>query len=71
MKRRDFVKTMAPSGVAVAASDLIGDLIAQSPPGRVLESKFKGLADIVLAEAKLGGCTYADVRFTRNTESPA
>ena len=55
--------------MAIAASDLIGDLIAQSPTGRVLESKFKGLADIALGEAKRGGCTYADVRFTRNANS--
>ena len=69
MKRRDFVKTMAISGVAVAASDLIGDLIAQTPQGRVLESKFKGLADIALMEATKNGCTYADIRFTRSTNN--
>jgi TldD protein len=64
--RRDFVKTMAASGLAIASSDLVADLIAQSPKGRVLESKFKGLADIALAEAKRAGCSYADARFTRN-----
>jgi TldD protein len=69
MKRRDFVKTVAMSGVAVAASDLIGDLIAQTPQGKVLESKFKGLSDIALLEAKTQGCTYADIRFTRSTNS--
>jgi TldD protein len=69
MKRRDFVKTLALSGMAVASSDLVGDLLAQSPKGRVLESKFKGLADIALAEAKKNGCTYADIRFTRRTNS--
>ena len=69
MKRRDFVKTVAMSGIAVAAGDTIADLIAQSPKGRVLESKFKGLSDIALAEAKRIGCTYADIRFTRNTNS--
>ena len=31
-----------------------------------LESRFKGLSDIALTEAKKLGCTYADVRFTRN-----
>jgi TldD protein len=67
MKRRDFVKTVAMSGMAIAASDAIAELIAQSPTGRVLESKFKGLSDIALTEAKRGGCTYADVRFTRST----
>ena len=34
------------------ASDIVGDLIAQSPQGNVLESKFKGLSDIALLEAK-------------------
>ena len=69
MKRRDFVKTVALSGMAVAASDIIGDLIAQTPQGKVLESKFKGLSDIALLEAKTQGCSYADIRFTRNTNS--
>src|SRR6185312_11297603 len=67
MHRRNFVKTIALSGMAVAASDLIGDLIAQTPQGKVLQSKFKGLADIALAQAKQAGCTYADIRFTRAT----
>ena len=66
MKRREFVKTLGATGVALYASDLMGDLIAQSPRARVLESKFKGLADIVLGDAKRLGCSYADVRFTRN-----
>src|SRR5690349_799185 len=61
LNRRDFVKTMAAAGVAVASSDLVADLIAQSPKGRVLESKFKALS-----EAKKAGCSYADCRFTRN-----
>jgi TldD protein len=69
MKRRDFVKTVALSGMAVAASDAIADLVAQTPTGRVLESKFKGLSDIALLEAKTQGCTYADIRFTRTTNS--
>jgi TldD protein len=66
MKRRDFVKTLGATGVALYASDLMGDLIAQSPKTRVMESKFKGLADIALGEAKRLGCSYADVRFSRN-----
>ena len=31
MKRRDFVRTLSATGVALYASDLVGDLIAQSP----------------------------------------
>src|SRR4029079_19797410 len=56
-------------GIVIAGSDLIGNLLAQTPPGRVLESKFKGLSDIALKEAKTLGCSYADVRFTRSTGS--
>ena len=69
MKRRDFVKTMALSGMAIASSDLVADILAQSPKAKVLESKFKGLADIALAEAKKSGCSYSDVRFTRRINS--
>jgi TldD protein len=68
MKRRQFIKTTAAAGAALAASDLVGDLIAQSPKARVLESKFKGLADVALREAKRLGCSYADIRFTRNID---
>src|SRR5688572_25466709 len=66
MKRRDFVKTLSATGVALYASDLVGDLIAQSPKARVMDSRFKGLSDVALTEAKRLGCTYADIRFTRN-----
>ena len=31
-----------------------------------MESRFKGLSDVALGEAKRLGCTYADIRFTRN-----
>ena len=41
--------------MAVAASDLVGDLIAQTPQGKVLESKFKGLSDIALARGQDAG----------------
>src|SRR5688572_17834711 len=69
MKRRDFVKSVALSGIAIASSDLVGDILAQSPQGKPLESQFKGLADVALAEARRTGCTYADIRFTRRTNS--
>lgn len=64
--RRQFVKGLGATGLALAASDWVATLIAQSPRGRVLESTFKGLADVALAEAKRLGCSFADVRFTRN-----
>ena len=66
MNRREFVKTLGASGVALYASDLVGELLAQSPKAKVHESRFKGLADIALTEARRLGCSYADIRFTRN-----
>jgi len=68
--RRQFMKTVSAAGVALYASDIIADLLAQTPPGRVTQSKFKGMADIVLAEARKQGCSYADVRFTMNASVP-
>src|SRR5215831_17183176 len=70
--RRDFIKGMGTTAAisALYSRDLVAELIASAPSGRVLESKFKGISDIALAEAKLAGCTYADVRFTMSTNPP-
>src|SRR5215831_18850781 len=68
--RRGFLKTIGASAVVLYASDIIGELLAQTPPGNPMQSKFKGLADIVLGEAKTQGCSYADVRFTRTINIP-
>ena len=56
--RRNFIKTFgAGAALTLYSRDLFGQILADSPKGRVLETKFKGLADIVLGEAKLAGCT--------------
>ena len=68
--RRDFVKILSAGALGAYSHDIIADLIAQSPKGQVRESKFKGLADISLAEAKTAGCTYSDIRFTMTTGLP-
>jgi len=67
--RRDFLKYTGATGIVIASSDLVADLLAQSPKGNSLTSTFKGLADIALGEAKRVGCSYADVRFTRSVSS--
>src|SRR4051794_29533796 len=67
--RRDFLKYTGAAGLAIASSDLVGELLAQSPKGNPLTSMFKGLADVALGTAKAAGCTYADVRFTRSVNS--
>ncbi len=69
--RRDFLKGLGASAVVLASSDVIADLIAQSAKGQPLQSKFKGLADIALAETKRAGCSYADIRFTRTMTLPS
>jgi TldD protein len=68
--RREFVQRVGASAFLLATSDRIGELLAQSPRNRVLESKFKGLADIALGEARRAGCSYADIRFTRTLALP-
>ena len=69
--RRDFIKKFgAGAALTLYSRDLFGQILADSKKGAPLETKFKGLADIVLAEAKLAGCTYADVRFTMNSTLP-
>jgi TldD protein len=67
--RRDFLKYTSATGLLIASSDLVGELIAQSPKGNPMTSMFKGLADVALGEAKKVGCTYADVRVTRSVNS--
>src|SRR5712691_9943148 len=67
--RRDFLKYTGASALLVGSTDLVGDLLAQSPKGNPLTSTFKGLADLALGEAKRAGCSYADIRFTRSVGS--
>src|SRR5216684_6672496 len=67
--RRDFLKYTGAAGLVIASSDLVAELIAQSPKGNPLTSQFKGLSDVALGEAKKVGCTYADVRFTRSVNT--
>ena len=69
--RRNFLKYAGSSAaVGFYSRDLISNILATSPTGRVLETRFKGMADIVLAEAKTAGASYADVRFTLTSTLP-
>src|SRR6185436_14439713 len=70
--RRDFLRGVGATGAMAAlySRDLVAELIATSPSGRVLETKFKGLADIALAEGKTAGCSYTDIRFTMTASPP-
>ncbi len=70
--RRDFLKGLGATAAlsTLYSRDLMAEIIATSPKGRVADSRFKGFSDIVLSEAKLAGCTYADVRFTMTATVP-
>lgn len=73
--RRDFIRTIGKGAAGAAAfsmysNELMAQIIADSPQGRAMETRFKGLADIVLQEAKRAGCSYSDVRFTMTANLP-
>ena len=45
--RRDFLKKFgAGAALTLYSRDLFGQVLADSPKGRVLETRFKGMADI-------------------------
>jgi TldD protein len=68
--RRSFIATMGAGAVGLYAHDLVAQIIADSPYGRAADSRFRGLSDIVLNEARRAGCSYADVRFTLRRNLP-
>ncbi|MBL0170285.1 MAG: hypothetical protein IPP90_06055 [Gemmatimonadaceae bacterium] len=67
--RRDFIKKFgAGAALSLYSRDLWTDHRRLPPKGQSW-NEVRGLADIVLGEAKLVGCPYADVRFTRTSAS--
>ena len=69
--RRDFLKgTASVAAISFWSNDLVENILGASPPGRVLETRFKGMADIALLEAKLAGCSYCDIRMTLTAAPP-
>jgi TldD protein len=69
--RRTFIASMGAGALSLYSHDLVAQLIADSPYGRVTDSRFRALSDIVLSEARNAGCSYADVRFTFRRNLPA
>jgi len=68
--RREFLATMGAGTLALYSHDLVAQLLADGPRGDAGNSRFRGLSDIALAEARREGCTYADIRFTLNRNLP-
>ncbi len=64
--RREFVTQlgMGAGALALYSNDLVGQLLADSPPGVATRSAVQGLADIALYEARQAGASYADIRLT-------
>ena len=70
MKRRDFVKTMALSGMAVAASDHRRRPDRADAAGQGARVEVQGpLRHRAAARPRRRAARYADIRFTRNTNS--
>lgn len=68
--RRSFIATMGAGALGLYSHDLIAQLVADSPKRNAYESRFKGLSDIALDEARRAGCSYADIRFTMRANLP-
>jgi TldD protein len=68
--RRSFIASMSAGALALYSHDLVAQLIADGVRGNAAGSPFRGLSDIALAEARLAGCSYADVRFTTSRNLP-
>lgn len=68
--RRTFINTMGAGVLGLYSHDLVAQLVSDGPRGAVMRSHFKGMADLALMEARNGGCSYADIRFTMNTGLP-
>jgi TldD protein len=68
--RREFVAAMGAGALGLYSHDLIAQIIADGPRGQAERSHFKGLSDIALDEARRGGCSYADIRFTMTRNLP-
>jgi TldD protein len=69
--RRDFIKGAgAASALMFVGGDAIAEILALTPPGQVLESKFYGMSQVALTQARLLGCSYCDIRFTMRANVP-
>jgi TldD protein len=69
--RRSFIATMGAGALSMYSHDLVAQLISDSPTGRPMDSRFRGLSDIALVTARNAGCSYADIRFTYRRNLPA
>ena len=67
--RRDFLKALGAGAVAVGVSPwtFARPIVAEQEPAQPLhDPRYREWSAVALGEAKRLGCTYADIRFTRN-----
>ena len=67
--RRDFIKTVGAAGIVVAGSDLIGDSSRRRRRGGCWTPSSRGCPTSRSRKRRRLGCSYADIRFTRATNS--
>jgi TldD protein len=66
--RRDFLKTLGAGAMAAGIPNwtFVRRTEAQEPPPPTRDPRYREWSVLALAEAKRLGCSYADIRFTRN-----
>ena len=65
--RRDFIKTIGATSVALASSDLVASLVAQSPKGASSSRSSRASRTSHSGRRSARG-HLRDVRFTRNLQ---
>jgi TldD protein len=64
--RRDFVKTIGAGAIALGTPAWLRALPAGEPLPATRDAKHREWSELALREARRLGCSYADIRFTRN-----
>lgn len=64
--RRDFVKVLGASALALGVPGFFRVSQADAAPLDLKNPKFREWSEVALKTAKSLGCTYCDIRFTRN-----
>src|SRR5215207_6240015 len=68
--RREFAKTLGFGAIGLGlAPSIVSGRQAATPFPPVKDPKYRNWSEDALREAKRLGCTYADIRFTRNSST--
>ena len=64
--RRQFVKALGASALALGVPNILRVAQADAAPLDLKNPRYREWSEIALKAAKALGCTYCDIRFTRN-----